>query len=119
MEELIIPNMGFRHEVRYSKVWAKVEDSKLLFSSEYSEKYSDELLKNSEKKAREYWDNLLFGIKIYQISEVVKAPKDTYTELYLYKVFGNMKQDEFHSTAYYTLKRVFILYSDLKERLKK
>ena len=119
MEEMIIPNMGFRHEIRYSKVWAKVEESKLLFSSEYSEKYSDDLLKISEEKAREYWNNFLSGVKIYPVSEVVKASKDTYTELYLYKVFGNMKQDDFHSTAYYTLKRVFVLYSDLKERLKK
>ena len=110
MDNVNIPDMTFRYEIRYGKIWSKVEQSKLLFASECSEDTS------KEEQAKKYWERLLSGIKTYSISEVVKASKDMYSEVYLYKVYGSMKQNEFHSTAYYTQKRVYVKFLDIKKK---
>ena len=111
MDNFNIPNTVSRYEIRYSKLWAKVEQSKILFASECSDDASEE-------QAKRYWKTLLSGMETYPITEVVKSPKDMYSELYLYKVYGIIKQDEFHSTAYYTQKRVYVRFRDLQEKMK-
>ena len=111
MNNFNIPNTVFRYEIRYSKLWAKVERSELLFASEGSDGVSEE-------QALKYWNTLVSGMETYPITEVVKSPKDMYSELYLYKVYGIMKQDEFYSAAYYTQKRVYVRFRDLQEKMK-
>ena len=104
---------GYRFEIRYNKIGDPFEKSKILWESDYHEDYTNQEL--YEVEARKKFDDILGKGKLYNMAKGIKAPKGTFSELFLVKACGQIESGiGFHSFAYYTLKRGTVPFTAIK-----
>ena len=58
-------------------------------------------------------------VKPSSVSVAVKAPRDTYSELFICKVIGQMESYGFRACAFYTQKREYVPHRVIKNYLSK
>lgn len=108
-----IPLMGCRFEVRYNKVGAPYENARLLFASDYMEAGGNWNI--GEEQANAYWKETFGKVHLQTLREAVKAPKDSYTEVFMQKAVGYNEEEGFHAVAYYGMRRGYIPFRLLKK----
>ena len=108
-----LPTTVCRYEVRYNKIGESFSKSKILFMSACKEMEKNE---ETNQQAESFFDDLVKDCGLRSMTEGVRAVKGSYSELFICRAVGYMKQEGFHACAYYTLRRGTVPYTILKEK---